>query len=826
MPGAVKFGDEFLVNTITTGSQFGPTVTGLANGRFVASWVDLSMSPDDPSEGAIRAQLFNADGSKSGDEFLVNTTINFSQYDPVVTALDDGRFVIAWSDGSGATGDTSGWAVRGQVFEAGGARSGNEFIIPRSTGNDQLDVSLASLPQGFVAVWQDNSQTGEDKSDAAVRGQMFGANGAPLGEEFLVNMTTGDAQVQPVVARLANGGFAVAWTDLNQMDDDGGTGIRARVFGADGRPASGELHVNSTTNGAQVEPAITGLADGRFIVTWTDDGEVARENGGTVVRGQIYAADGTPIGGEFDLPGTRGSAQFTPEITALADGGFVASWVDVHDFGETGERLLNVQVFKADGTRSGAEIVVPATSDFGLTNHAVTALADGRFVVTWDGGNPIGPDTEGAVVHAQIFDPRDKAVYLGGSWGADDLIGTGFSDTLGGSIGDDRLDGAGGDDMFVGGEGNDNLFGGAGTDMAVFTGKRADYDVGRSSNGDIYIGDVRDGHPDGYDFARGVELFRFTDGTFTAAQLFAEPNHAPVVAHRIPDCVSPADGRWTFRVPGNAFADADGDRLTFKASLASGKPLPDWLHFDGAARTFSGKPPKDWSGAIDLKVTASDGGQAVSDTFRLTIRELEDEPGVVIRGTGKADRVNAEHTVKGQSFPTGGDDLLRGRGGADRLSGLDGDDMLRGGKGGDALKGGGGDDVLAGRWGKNVLTGGSGSDNFVFRAKFGDGGAYGKKTGEGGHKSFAEITDFASGTDTISLAEKVFRGLEPGALDAAAFHAGRGVKAGRDEDDRIIHDTKSGKLYFDADGAGGKDAVLFAKVARGVDLDHGDFLVI
>src|SRR5262245_6719756 len=60
MPGAIKFGDEFLVNTITTGSQYGPAITGLSNGRFVAAWADNSMSPDDPSDGAVRAQLFNA----------------------------------------------------------------------------------------------------------------------------------------------------------------------------------------------------------------------------------------------------------------------------------------------------------------------------------------------------------------------------------------------------------------------------------------------------------------------------------------------------------------------------------------------------------------------------------------------------------------------------------------------------------------------------------------------------------------------------------------------------------------------------------------------
>ena len=136
MSGAIKFGSEFLVNTITEGVQMTPVIAGLTNGRFVAAWLDYSHSPDDPSEGAIRAQVFNADGSKAGDEFLVNTTTNLDQSEPAITPLADGRFVVAWTDLSQASGDTSGSAVRARVFHADGAPSGGEFVIPKTTASD------------------------------------------------------------------------------------------------------------------------------------------------------------------------------------------------------------------------------------------------------------------------------------------------------------------------------------------------------------------------------------------------------------------------------------------------------------------------------------------------------------------------------------------------------------------------------------------------------------------------------------------------------------------------------------------------------------------
>ena len=125
-------GSEFLVNTTTASFQEQPTITGLANGRFVAAWMDFSHSTDDPSIGAVRAQVFNADGSKAGDEFRVNTTTLNSQYDPAITALADGRFLVAWTDDSQSGGDTSLTAVRAQVFNADGTKSGSEFLNSRN----------------------------------------------------------------------------------------------------------------------------------------------------------------------------------------------------------------------------------------------------------------------------------------------------------------------------------------------------------------------------------------------------------------------------------------------------------------------------------------------------------------------------------------------------------------------------------------------------------------------------------------------------------------------------------------------------------------------
>ncbi len=159
MPGATAFGTEFLINTTTTNSQSEPTITALADGRFVVAWTDGGASGGDTSSDAVRAQVFNADGSKSGAEFLVNTTTTNGQSEPTITALADGRFVVAWTDGSASGGDTSGCAVRAQVFNADGSTSGAEFLVNTTTTSGQFEPTITALADGrFVVAWTDSSR--------------------------------------------------------------------------------------------------------------------------------------------------------------------------------------------------------------------------------------------------------------------------------------------------------------------------------------------------------------------------------------------------------------------------------------------------------------------------------------------------------------------------------------------------------------------------------------------------------------------------------------------------------------------------------------------
>ena len=140
---------------------------GVVRGNETGTYVDVTL-PD----GVKRTILFNADGSKAGGEFRLNTTTAGEQIYPAVTALADGGFVAVYR-GYFMNGGSS-YDVFFQRFGANGAALGAETRANPSLGETfsyQSQPALAVLESGsFVVVWTDGSLDG---SGSGVFGQRF-----------------------------------------------------------------------------------------------------------------------------------------------------------------------------------------------------------------------------------------------------------------------------------------------------------------------------------------------------------------------------------------------------------------------------------------------------------------------------------------------------------------------------------------------------------------------------------------------------------------------------------------------------------------------------
>ena len=189
------------------------------------------------------ASGFNAAENSTMAEILVNTATENDQFEPQITALSNGGFVVTWQDASqgdgGAAGDTSGGRSQGADVHRGGRPVGAEILVNTATDGDQKAPEITALSNGgFVVTWTDASggvggATG-DTSDLAVKAQVFTAAGVPVGGEILVNTATEAAQDTPQITALSNGGFVVTWRDFSQgvggATGDTSSAVKAQVF--------------------------------------------------------------------------------------------------------------------------------------------------------------------------------------------------------------------------------------------------------------------------------------------------------------------------------------------------------------------------------------------------------------------------------------------------------------------------------------------------------------------------------------------------------------------------------------------------------------------
>ena len=267
------------------------------------------------------------------------------------------------------------------------------FPITEIPTLDEMQAVFAGLTSGgFVAVW--NGIDGYN--DFGVKAEIFDNNGRRTVAEFLVNTNTAGVQADADVAALADGGFVVVWTDESTYPNV--FDIKLQRFDAGGHRVGPEKLVNSTVEGFQVDPHVVALAGGGFSVTWQQQNDYSPDD----VRTQLFDADGKRIGGErlVTSNGTPGA------VTALADGGYVVSWMG---FDSDYSRGVKAQIYDSKGGKTGTPINLNSYVQGAQTRAVIAGLPSGGFVAAWsDDGNNFGKETGHQGTWFQRFDANGK----------------------------------------------------------------------------------------------------------------------------------------------------------------------------------------------------------------------------------------------------------------------------------------------------------------------------------------------------------------------------------------------------------------------------------
>ena len=741
-------------------------------------------------------------------DFVTNTSKRNQQTDATSVLLGNGNVVFAWrsNDGAEPGNPFTDDGIRARIMRANGTFVDVDTFLNSTTASSQSMPHLSAAANGgFLATWQ--SEDFADGSGSCIRARLFNQDGVALAPDFVVNSTGALAQVDPVAVRLGGGGHVIAWQSADTAGSDTLSGcIRIRLISDSGVLATTDIVVNSTFAGTQSEPSITAISTGGFVVTW-HSGDTA-DGSGSAIRARVFAANGTAQGADFVVNSTAAGDQENASVSALVDGRFIVTWNSNDGLeGQFQGTSIRARVFQSDGTPDGNDFILNTTFTSNQDNPRIALLSDGRLVAVWhslDGGDGDGDCIRGRILSDDgVAMDKDFIINTtGASFQNSPSVTTAAHGTLVVSwTSYDAADGAA------------PLIRSVRYNALVYTGDAAGNTWHGGSDKDQISG--MDG-----------------DDTLTGGGENDNIN----------------GGNGDDVLSGNGGGD----------KLIGGSGIDTVSYYRDSAVTV----------ALDKSFTAR--GVAVGDTFTA----IEN----VIGSNGGDDTISGNsgnNALSGQ----GGHDALYGRAGNDALRGGKGNDLLAGGSGADKLYGSSGTDTasyyydgavdvsldasiaatgaatgdkfssienlqgslsgadtLVGNGSNNVLTGLGGNDSLIGRAGHDSFyGGRGRDRLEGGSGSdkyiYADrdeggdiIVAFAA-ADSIRFKSSSFGNLEKGVIDADWFRV-RTDNVAKDRDDRFIFESDTHTLWFDGNGNAPGGLTKIVTLQSNYVLTSADIIII
>ncbi|MDX8482956.1 cadherin-like domain-containing protein [Mesorhizobium sp. VK24D] len=376
--------------------------------------------------------------------------------------------------------------------------------------------------------------------------------------------------------------------------------------------------------------------------------------------------------------------------------------------------------------------------------------------------------------------------------GFENLIGSGFGDTLTGSAAANVISGLGGDDLINGGGGADTMVGGTGNDTYVV-----------DNTGDI----VDETGGSGTDLVRSSIAFSLSD----ALHVFGSVENLTLT------------GATNVAGTGNALAN-----------VITGNTGNNILAGLGGADTLIGDAGTDTASYaasavgvnVSLMTGLAQGGDAEGDTFSgiegllgsAQNDTLEGDGGNnVLNGGAGIDTLSYEHaaaaitvslaTTAAQKTIGAGSDTLSG---FENLIGSGFGDTLTGSAAANVISGLAGDDLLNGGGGADILIGGIGNDRFIFKA-----------IADSNSSNWDTLNDLQHGADKIDVS----------AIDANASAGGNQAFAFGGQNTSVVghsltwfEDGTNTIVQADVNGDTAADFMVVL-LGKNLNLDQNDFVL-
>ncbi|MFC9331290.1 hypothetical protein [Kitasatospora sp. NPDC057015] len=383
---------DILVNTTTAGIQHQPAVADFRGTHYLVAWADRR-------DLTVKGQVLQADGQRSGAEFVVNSPqpaqANTDRLRPAATGTGSGPVVVWIEAAVNPPGPRP--QVKMQRFDLDGHKAGPEIQVSTDdVAADQQPDVIGSIDGGCVVVWADQ------RRDSRIRAQRFGPDGVRKGAEFTVNTTEGFHE-SPIATRIS-GNQVVAWR--SDPSPPGGGALTFRILDFEGAPVTDEIRAD--ISGFHGPKAMAVLDDGRFVLAHSRNvGESPIGVTRSVVEARVFTAEGADanvIVSATDADGIQSSA---PVLVGLPGRRFLLAWLQRS--AETVHTVTSVRakVFSTLQGSVGAEAEASnstATDRFQLAGAAAFGGGDGAGVLlAWADEGGADGDPSDFAVRARAF---------------------------------------------------------------------------------------------------------------------------------------------------------------------------------------------------------------------------------------------------------------------------------------------------------------------------------------------------------------------------------------------------------------------------------------
>jgi hypothetical protein len=279
---------------------------------------------------------------------------------PSIAADGLGNYVMTWT-----LVEALSLEVVARLFDPQGQPLGPVLHVSTISELAPPSRSVAMNARGdFVVAWSGGILKAQSHD---VRAQLFARDGSRIGPEVTVDSSPTDRTPLPAVGVDGERGFAVAWQAPQ--------GVLVRRFDRAGAPLGHAVPVSFPLPSDQ--PGLAMQPDGSFTVVWTG----LDPRGRTAIFGRRFGTDGEPEGNVLRI--SQSPLVFGGQTTAaaMADGGFVASWITCGFNLKTPPCEVHVRRFDAGGRPLSSDLRASPDDGRSYWQPVVAAGPRGDFAV-------------------------------------------------------------------------------------------------------------------------------------------------------------------------------------------------------------------------------------------------------------------------------------------------------------------------------------------------------------------------------------------------------------------------------------------------------------